>query len=344
MYLRKILQFLCLSIFCFSTISLLGQGQSVDLFSSRDPLKITLTFDVKQLLKGKYKDKYIPADLQVEPEPGQIISESIKIRARGNSRRTYCHLPPIKLNFKDDETKESKFMGQTTLKLVSPCKSNKSFQQYVYIEYLAYQMFNTISDISFKVRLVEFTYIDSRGKRAPYEAYGFIIEHIDHLAKRNTSREIELAKFSQKLVNKDYMAKVAVFQYAIGNTDWLVANLHNVKLIQLNDIFRQEVYAVPYDFDYAGLVNAIYAVPHEDLGLESVRERLFRGLCYSSEELRDVFQLFKDRKGEIISLIETFSLLEDRQRYAMMKYIEEFYQIIDNPISVKNNIQGFCAN
>jgi len=321
-----------------------GRGQSSDLFSSDEPLKITLTFDIKQLLKRKYKDEYIPAQFDAELVPGQVVSQKIRVRARGITRRSICTLPPIKLNFKDKENGGSKFMDQTTLKLVTPCKNNKLFQQYVYTEYLAYRMFNFISDISFKVRMVELTYIDSKGKKDPYLAYGFLIEHVDQMAARNNSREIEIEKFSQKLVNPNYMAKVAVFQYAIGNTDWLVENLHNLKVIQLNAFDRQELYAVPYDFDYAGLVNTIYAIPHEDLGLKSVQERLYRGLCFSDEEMNEALQLFRDNRDNINALIQNFDLLDKSQQHSIQKYMDEFYQIIDNPIMVKNNITGYCKN
>lgn len=342
MYPKKIPYYLCMSIFCLHAHFSSAQNENLDIFASEDPLKITLEFDQKQLLKGKYKGAYMPAQFHIELADSAAVSTPIRIRARGNSRRKYCLLPPIKLNFKDPESDQSRFMGLSTLKLVTPCKNNETFQQYVYTEYLAYRMFNQISPISFKVRLVDLTYIDSKGKKDPYHAYGFLIEHVDHMAARNTSREVEVPKFSQKLVDMGYMAKVAVFQFAIGNTDWLVENLHNVKLIQLNTFSKQEIYAVPYDFDYSGLVNTIYAVPHEDLGLTSVQERLYRGLCFSKEELESVFQLFRERKTEIFALIDNFDMLEDSHRNAVGKYIEEFYQIIDNPVFVRNQIQGYC--
>lgn len=342
MYPQKIPYIICMSIFCLSANLTPAQNQNLDIFGSDEPLKITLEFDLKQLIKGKYKGEYIQAQFQTDLPDGEAISEKIRIRARGNTRRKYCFLPPIKLNFKDPQTQKPLFMGLSTLKLVTPCKYTKTFQQYVYTEYLAYRMFNEISPISFKVRMVDLTYIDSRGKKEPYHAYGFLIEHVDHMAARNTSREVEVPKFSQKLVNMDYMAKVAIFQFAIGNTDWLVENLHNMKLIQLNEFSRQEIYAVPYDFDYSGLVNTIYAVPHEELGLASVQERLYRGLCFSEAELEDVFRLFREKKERILKLIEDFTLLDEQRRYAMLTYIDEFYQIIDNPIFVRNQIHGYC--
>lgn len=35
--------------------------------------------------------------------------------------------------------------------------------------------------------------------------------------------------------------------------------------------------AVPYDFDWASLVNAPYAIPNAKLDLESIHDRLYRG-------------------------------------------------------------------
>ena len=42
---------------------------------------------------------------------------------------------------------------------------------------------------------------------------------------------------------------------------------------------------MPFDFDYAGLVDAHYAVTAKALNLPSVRERLYRGPCQSEAEL-----------------------------------------------------------
>ena len=38
-------------------------------------------------------------------------------------------------------------------------------------------------------------------------------------------------------------------------------------------------FAVPYDFDHAGIVSTPYALPAEELHMSSVRQRRYRGYC-----------------------------------------------------------------
>ncbi|MFC2096584.1 hypothetical protein ACFLQ3_02680 [Bacteroidota bacterium] len=45
------------------------------------------------------------------------------------------------------------------------------------------------------------------------------------------------------------------------------------------DVTKPDLIPVPYDFDFAGLVNADYANPAEVLDIENVTERYFLGLC-----------------------------------------------------------------
>lgn len=317
---------------------LYAQDQYDELFASDQPLKIDLQFDFKELLKNKYKEEYVAADFEATFEDGTQISEGIKIRARGNLRKQYCNFPPIKLNFKGEKKGSSKFLGQKKLKLVTPCKGSEVFQQYVYGEFLAYKMFNLISDLSFRVRLVELRYIDKSGKKKPMEFSGFLIEDVDDMAARNECREMEIPKFSQRLVEHNYMAKVSLFQYAIGNTDWKIENIHNVKILQTNDPINQILYAVPYDFDYAGLVNAMYAVPQENLGLTSVRERLYLGIYQNEARINESIDIFLSKEIAIHQLIDEFEPLDKGTRIRIKRYLKEFYSIIKNPFLVRNNI------
>lgn len=339
LYLKAVI---CISLIFQSFSPLQAGPENYDLFASDEILKIHLDFDIKQLLKGKYKELYVPASLDLTLENGEEIQESIRIRARGNARKSYCTLPPLKLNFKDKKSKESRLFGQTTLKLVVPCRNSKVFQQYVYKEYLAYKLFNLISDISFKVRLVELKLTDSQGKRKPMQVYGFLIEHVDKLAERNDSHEIEPSRFSKKLVQRNYMAKVALFQYAIGNTDWKVENTHNIKVLESNGIVARNVYAVPYDFDYAGLVNASYAIPHDKLGLSSVTQRLYMGVCQSDQELDVLLEEFKSKEASFMSVVADFKHLDENSSFYIQKYLAEFFKIIDNPNLVKRNFLSYC--
>ena len=263
------------------------------LFAEEEPIEVTLTYDIKNLLKNKYEEEeYWHADFFGKMGEEEFRS-SIRIQPRGNFRRKNCFMPPLRLNFKKCEDSEMKTWGK--VKLVTHCKASKVFEQYVLKEYLSYKMFNVLTDMSFRVRLGTFTYVDSLQKRKPVTKWGFLIEQTKHLAERHNSVELEEVVVNTQETNRKFMTLVSVFQYFLGNTDWSVPALHNIKLLKIQDLKENAPYAIPYDFDYSGMVNAPYAIPNEALGIKTVRDRLFRGYGRGESEFQEVYDLFIDR-------------------------------------------------
>ena len=94
-----------------------------------------------------------------------------------------------------------------------------------------------------------------------------------------------------------------------------------------------------YDFDQAGVINAEYAAPAEQLRLRSVRQRLWRGRCIHSSELDAVIALFNDQRTALESaLVDP----EARQAKAALKYVDGFYKIINDPKKRQKNIDQRC--
>lgn len=135
--------------------------------------------------------------------------------------------------------------------------------------------------------------------------------------------------------DRELMTMVSVFQYFIGNTDWSVPNNHNVKLIFSKENDAALPFAIPYDFDYCGVVDASYAIPNEIIGTEKVTERVYRGFPRSIEEIQTILQVFKNKKESILGLINNFELLSERTRKNMTRYLEDFYDTIENSNNVK---------
>ncbi|HMI46031.1 MAG TPA: hypothetical protein VK491_07685, partial [Gemmatimonadaceae bacterium] len=90
--------------------------------------------------------------------------------------------------------------------------------------------------------------------------YGFVIEEPKAIAARVGGKVMEQKGALPGDLDPDQDALVGVFQYMIGNTDFSVAGLHNVELLFKDD---GTVMPIAYDFDFAGAVNAKYAVPDE---------------------------------------------------------------------------------
>ena len=308
-------------------------AKKIKLFKDDVPLQMTLTTDVRQLTGEKSKEAFQKAIVTLKLPDSTLVKEEIELRARGNFRKDYCYIPSLMLNFKTVDV--NKLASLEKMKMVCTCRMGKEFEQLVIKEYTAYKMYNTLTDMSFRVRLVIMTFIDSDGKKKPINQYGFLIEDVDDMAKRNDCRELDLKKLQAEASNRKYMTMVNLFQYMIGNTDWSVPGDHNIKLIQPKDSANARPYAVPYDFDFSGLVDAPYAIPDEQLGTTSVKERVYRGFPRTMEELQESIVNFNAKKAEIYKLVTDQALLEKRSKDDMIKYLDEFYKVINDPRSIK---------
>ncbi|MEL7339822.1 MAG: hypothetical protein AAGM67_04990, partial [Bacteroidota bacterium] len=202
---------------------------------------------------------------------------------------------------------------------------------------------NLLTPYSLRVRLVRLTYVDEEGRKKPFVRYGFLIEDIDDMAARVEAFEIEQEGVHSEWTDRRQMTRVALFEFMIGNTDWHVPSMHNVKLIQSNQVTMDpQVFVIPYDFDYSGLVNTMYAIPNEKLHLESVRDRLYMGFERRPEEMQLEINHFLDHKEATLALFEDFPLLDPRHRQECTRYLNEFYAIIQNPKRLKFTVLDYA--
>ena len=69
--------------------------------NEQEPLVMDLTVDYKKLVKEKNDPTYHKATLELTlPQHAEPIEMEVKLRARGNMRRSICYFPPLKLNLK----------------------------------------------------------------------------------------------------------------------------------------------------------------------------------------------------------------------------------------------------
>jgi hypothetical protein len=263
-----------------------------------------------------------------------VISEEIRVQPRGVYRKLNCDIAALMLNFKN--TSSPKLSPLKKLKLVGGCRIGSGNEDLLLKEYLIYKIYNLISTMSFRVRLLHINYSDSKQKYKPYWQYAFLIEDMNDLSSRNNCVEIKKKVFARDGTDREQMTVVNLFQYMIGNTDWSIPNYHNIKLVvPKNDTFAKP-YVVPYDFDYAGLVNAPYAVPNEHLPITAVTDRYYKGFPRTMEELLKSVLIFKEKKEVIMFNIKKFTLLNTRVKNEMIRYLEEFYQVIDDKKSLQS--------
>ena len=241
---------------------------------------------------------------------------------------------------KDSEGDE--FAGINKLKIVPYCK--KGYEQYILKEYLCYKLYNVLTDKSLKARLFRIKYIDSaKLNKKPIVQYGFAIEPISLFEKRTNTKEIEFKGMSQRNVIPEMLDMMAIFNYMIGNTDWSVPILHNIKLFApAPPAPADKIQIVPYDFDYAGIVNTPYAVPFDQLPIKSVRERLYMAVCRTEEEFNKTIDEFIQKKDEFYRVINDFPFLDDRSKKETIKYLDGFYAGAEKRNSLLRNLMNDC--
>jgi len=298
------------------------------LFEDENVLQLNLSANFRNVQKDRGDNPAShPAMLSYMTDDSVQVSIPVKIKARGNFRkdRSNCVFPPLWLNFpKHHDDSTGLFMDQDKLKLVTHCQGD----QYVIREWLVYKAYNIITDKSFRARLVKVDYIDSSAKMKVDSHYGILLEDEDEMAERNGAILLKKAMRPPQATDHEEYLKMTVFQYMIGNTDWSIPYLHNIKLISPDS--TRLPYTVAYDFDHAGIVNAPYALPAEQLGISSVRIRMYRGYCLPYTDFDETIKFYNGLKEKIYAVYTGCSLLPPRYVKETTGYLDDFYEVINN--------------
>lgn len=307
----------------------------VQFFKEDSTLPVTLeTYWTKVINQKNKTGRIFPARFIAKINDTTTANEPVDLIVRGHFRRDYCYIPPLKLSFY--KSTSSVMHSLKSLKLVSACRLNSSYEQYLFKEFLVYKMYNLVTNKSFRVRLLQINYKDSSEKKSSFTEHAFFTEDAKELGKRNDCKEWAKGKINTESTDRKQMTLVALFEYMIGNTDWSVPGNHNIKFIQSKEDSTSKPFAVPYDFDYSGIVNTEYAVPDPLLNTETVLQRVYRGYPRSMEELNIALGIFKEQKEKIFALVNNFELLNAKNKKYMIEYLESFYALIKNPKDIKN--------
>ena len=328
-----------------------GKGATQILFASNDPLTVTIEAPLEALFKEREQvSSYHPGVVILEDSDGSRVRLDVQVKTRGKFRlnRRNCNFPPLRINFKKKQVEGTLFAGQNKLKLVTHCQDKRAdYEQYILLEHLAYRTYSLLTDLSYQVRLARITYVDTEGDREPLTKYAFFLEDEDDMAGRNGWAALQVPMVPPFEYEQDQLNLAEVFQFLVGNTDWAAFSpapdetecCHNVTVVGNP---AGPVYPVPYDFDWTGLVSARYARPDPSLPIHSVRQRMYRGLCRDSDQLDVTLPAFLKQKEAIYALYENQEGLEERQVERAVKYLDEFYEIIEDPKKVKREMHDRC--
>ena len=312
------------------------------LFDSNEPLNVTLRFNMTQFLKKNKKFGSQDGVLMMHFNETDTINKNVKIKYRGIWRFANCNFPPIQINFKKPIYVFSDSGKIKKMKLVTHCQTSPLFDEYVLREYLVYKLYNVMTDSSFRVRLLKVTYLDTENKKKPITQYGIFIEPASILALRTNSMVIESLNLTQKHMVPEVIGKMAVFLYMVAQWDWDIPSQHNVAIIKPLKFDQAGLgVPVPYDFDLTGIVNAEYAVISDELGLENIRERLFRGICQSREMYQEILKEFMNKKNALYAVVNEFPYLNQRSKKDIIMYLDTFFDQLNKQKDIDLLINNF---
>ena len=306
------------------------------LFTSDSPVELKLVGNFKAISKDRdtLSTKEFWGEVQMADGKGGELKIPVQLRTRGHYRllNRNCSFVPLRLDFKKGEVKETVFDGQDKLKLVTHCNSNALYEEYMIREYLAYKVHNLITPRSYRARLAKVTYVDSATGNPIETRNGIFMEHEDDVAKRMEGEIAELRGALFDDVDQNQILEVAIFEAFVGNTDWSLAALHNIRLVRQQNM---TIMPVAYDLDFSGLVGTRYSTPDPRLGIRNVKERLYRGPCKQPEELAPFFGVYRDKKDAIMKLYDETPGLDGRYRNDAKAFLTQWFRMLDTPRDAK---------
>ena len=337
---------------CVLTIAILAAFVSIDcsagypLFEDQTKLDVIIEMPMKTIVNDAEHRPEVPGVLRYT-DAGTEVALDLTMSTRGNARLNYCRFPPLSMNLKKKQVDGTLFEGQNKLKIVTRCKPDRSHERYLFQEIGIYRGFNIVTEKSFRARALSVTFRDSEGNRKDEVHPAFFLESDNEVAERLAMEPIKSPNIDPVQLDPKHASLFTLYQYLIANTDWSRQRgpvgepcCHNGKIIITPGATIGWI-VLPYDFDQSGLINTGYAIPADGLGIRSVRQRLFRGRCLNLNHLDESIAIFNELRPQIEEALNPPEL-DKRSRKDALKYIDKFYEIINDPKKRKKEIEDDC--
>ena len=130
-----------------------------------------------------------------------------------------------------------------------------------------------------------------------------------------------------------------LFEYMIGNTDFSIWALHNVRIVQDR---ARKLYPVPYDFDLSGFVHAPYAIARPaHRHPQRARSPVPRPLPHH-RGIRGRGGAFRAKRADMLALIDSMSDLDRDASVEAKEFLESFFRSIEKPNAIKKQFVDGC--
>jgi hypothetical protein len=312
------------------------------LFASEEPLSLSLVADFGQVQGDREPngERTYPATIVLSQGAAAEKSIPVRIRTRGHSRlkRDFCTFAPLRIEFPSDPV-GTVFEGQKKLKLGTHCRDTGDYPEYTLREYPVYRMLNLLTSNSFRARLTEVRYVDAKNGKTSVRG-GLFIENDDDVARRMEGRISDSTGVNAVSYDLGMTMSTTMFAYLIGNTDVSIRSLHNIRAVLKPDGKR---YPVPYDFDFAGVVEAPYAEPNPMLLIGSVRSRLFLGPCQPPAVLNIYLSRMRAARERLLGIYDSAPMLSPKYRVKAKNYLDGFFNRTADAAGVKRAFIDGCG-
>jgi hypothetical protein len=315
------------------------------LFADDQLIHVTVRAPIGRLASSEDRSRIVDGSLATG---GESLPVRLSPRGITRLRKETCQFPPLRVDFSGAPPAASLFAGQRRLKLVTHCRPSEAHQQYVLLEYATYRLYNQLTPNSFRARLAQVDYVEDSGKPVT-SRLGFFLEDLGDVARRNGLSEARVgARIPVASLNSADAARFAVFQYLISNLDWAMQAgpagdtcCHNSRLIA--PAGATSLTTVPYDFDYAGFVDAPYAVPPEGVKVSSVKSRYYRGFCRHNAEALKAAADIRAHQPAMLAILQQIPQLKDGTRRKAAAFLERSFADIATDQAVTANLLKTCV-
>lgn len=309
------------------------------LFDDTTLLELTIEADFVAFLADRGgRPSYHDATVRYQAD-GEEVSIPAEIRVRGRFRRDplTCDFPPVRLKFNKHAELPPLFEGQRKLKLVTHCKE----EAYIFREYYLYKAYNLLTEQSFRVRMARVTYRDINGAREEEIRYAFIIESEEEMAQRNGGDPLDDdVSMHPGTVNEAGLTRVHMFNYMVANKDFDITIRQNVKIITQPEGMPV---VIPYDFDWAGIVDASYTKVGSAKNEEAYfTRRRFMPLCRTEAQYEATIQEFEAIRPALTQLYERSPYLSAADQKQALAYFANFYKTIRKKKTMKKVFRQAC--
>lgn len=311
------------------------------LFRSEEIIRMELRSDFSWIIGDRTEfQEYQDAELIYFVKGKKTVSLKVMIMIRGNFRRNpdNCEFPPLLINFKKAEVRNTVFENQEKIKLVTPCRNEEDLID----EYTIYKMYNKVTDLSLRTRLIKMTYFDTGKNKKLFEKYSFFLEDADRAASR-VNASVSKMKVSTNELDRENFKKMSVFQYMMGNLDWNIEMGKNIILFRPDDASLNTC-AVPYDFDFSAFVDAEYSVT-SGLREDNIKSRRkYQGICFNKYELISTLDLFRKLRPSFEALINDQRELSSGARRKLISFLNGSYEEAADEDSLFQIFQNVCQD